>query len=155
MSEDGSLIERLRPLLAECSLGEQLYIGAFLENRSGDRYRQLAGRASDAALAAGLHQCAEREDAIAARLRAGFNDIIRAPADLASLLGRIQEHVVALFGGHGVQEQFQIQARVERGGEGFWKELATSEADPVRKTLLLECAALEAQSAAFLERLRE
>jgi hypothetical protein len=155
MSEDASLIERLRPLLAECSLGEQLYIGAVLENRSGDRYRQLAAGASDAALARGLRECAEREDAIAERLRAGFHDIIRAPADLARLLEQIQGHVVALFGGHGIQQQFQIQARVERGGEGFWKELAASEADPARKALLLECAALEAQSAAFLERLRE
>ena len=155
MSEDASLIERLRPLLAECSLGEQLYIGAVLENRSGDRYRQLAAGASDAALARGLRECAEREDAIAERLRAGFHDIIRAPADIARLLEQIQGHVVALFGGHGIQQQFQIQARVERGGEGFWKELAASEADPARKTLLLECAALEAQSASFLERLRE
>jgi hypothetical protein len=155
MSEQASLVERLRPLVADRSVGEQLWVAAFLESRAGERYREWATAASDAALAAGLRECARREEAIAERVRTGFDGTIREPADLPRLLARIQAEVTALFGGHGIEEQYQIQARAERGGEQFWKELAASEADPSAKALLLECAALEAESAAFLEALHE
>jgi hypothetical protein len=149
-----SLVDRLRPLLGPRPLGEQLYVAALLESRAADRYREWAAATSDPARAAGFRACAEREDGIAARIRAGFDRVLRAPADLAVLLEAVQLEVEALFGGRTLEEQYAVQARAERGGEGFWRELAASETDAAGRAVLLDCAALEAASATYLEKLR-
>jgi rubrerythrin len=147
------LIDRLAPLIAEHTLGEQLYVAALLENRSAERYREWAGQVSDAETARGLRACADREDDIAKRIRAHFAAIIGPPRDFERLAPKIQAEVVALFGGRTREQQFAVQAEAERGGEQFWTGLAAAEKDESTKRLLLECAGLEAGSAEFLERL--
>jgi rubrerythrin len=153
MSSSATLVERLGPLLAEYSLGEQLYVVALLESRSAERYREWAGQVSDAELARGLRSCAEREDDIAERIRKRFATVLAPPSDFARLAPRIQEEVASLFGGHSREEQFQIQAQAERGGQQFWTDLAAGEKDEATKRLLLECAVLEEGSAKYLESL--
>ena len=153
MSARGSLVERLGPLLAEHSLGEQLYVVALLESRSADRYREWAGQVADAELARGLRACADREDDIAQRIRAKFAAVLAPPHDFDRLAPRIQAEVAELFGGYSREQQFQIQAQAERGGQQFWTDLAAGEKDESTKRLLLECAALEEGSAKFLESL--
>jgi hypothetical protein len=153
MSAAASLVDRLRPLLAERSIGQQLYVIALLESRAADRYRDWAKQVSDAALARGLGECAQREDRIAALVRKQFAEVIEQPADLADLAGAIQREVAALFGGRSLEEQFVVQAQAERGGEQLWRDLERAQRDADAKAVLLECAELEGASASFLERL--
>jgi hypothetical protein len=150
MGEDASLVERVRTIVATRDLGEQLWVAALLERRSGLRYREWAADAVEPR-AAGFLACARREEAIAERARTAFAGTLREPADREPLLARIQAEVAAVFGGRGRAEQYRIQARAERDGERFWTELAAATADPDIRASLLECAALEAESAAFLE----
>ena len=151
MSSSPNFVERLRPLIAGRPRGEQLFIAALLESAAADRYRAWAAATSDEETAAGLETCAEREDVIAGTVRAHFAVELKKPDDFAALLGAIQQEVEALFGGLGFEEQAAIQAAAERGGEQLWSELAEAEPDPATKAVLLECAGLEASSAAFLE----
>ena len=151
MTSSATLVERLRPLLAEHTLGEQLYVVALLESRSADRYREWAEQVSDPVLAGGLRACAKREDDIAARIRSRFASLVTPPHDFERLAPRIQVEVSALFDGRTREQQFVIQAQAERGGQQFWHEMAEQETDEGTKGLLLECAALEAESAEFLD----
>ena len=151
MSSTPTLVDRLRPLLAEYTPGEVLYVAALLESRSGDRYREWAGQVTDSALARALRQCGDREDEIAKRIRAHFATVLKPPADFEQLAQKIQNEVVALFGGKTREEQFRVQAEAERGGEQFWIDLAANEKDPETKRALLDWSALEARSAEVLE----
>jgi hypothetical protein len=153
MNTAASLVERLRPLLADRALGQQLYVVALLESGSAERYRQWAREVADPGIARRLTECAEREDAIAGLVRGHFAAVIEQPPDLPVLAGKIQREVAALFGGHDRDEQFSIQGQAERGGEQFWQDLAAAERDPGTKAVLVECAELEAGSARFLESL--
>jgi hypothetical protein len=153
MNAHKTLVERLTPLLTHRPLGEQLFVIALLESRSGDRYREWAAQVSLPEIARGLANCAQREDEIAARIRSRFAGILAQPADFAELARAIETEVVALFAGHSREEQFQIQAEAERGGERLWLDLAEAESDAANKALLRECAELEAGSARFLESL--
>src|SRR6185369_6037996 len=130
--------------------GEQLFLAALLESAAGARYREWAAQAGDADLSHGLSLCAEREDTIAATVREKFAEELKQPADLRELLGAIQKVVAELFGGRSFEEQLQIQAAAERSGEQLWNELAGDEHDIARKAALLDCAALEAASAAYI-----
>jgi len=147
------LVERLTPLVGDRPLGERLFIIALLERGSADRYRKWASRTQDGARAQGLHECARREDEIAALVHERFAAVIAEPADLKMLLGVIQKEVGELFGGRTDEEQYRIQAIAERGGEGLWKGLAGGERDRATRDVLLRCADLEAKSAEYLESL--
>ena len=153
MSSSATLVDRLRPLLVEHTLGEQLYVVALLESRSAERYREWAGQVSDSALARSLRQCADREDEIAKRIRERFAAVLRPPGDFERLAQKIQAEVADLFGGRTREQQFRIQGEAERGGEQFWVDLAAVEKDQNTRHALLEYAALEAGSAEFLESL--
>ena len=153
MTANTSFVDRLRPLLADRSVGEQLYVIALLESRSAERYREWAEQVAGEDLVHGLRRCAEREDIIAAQIRTRFKETLEQPTDFEQLLRRIQAEVVAIFGGRSREEQFEIQAQAERGGERLWNDLAAAESDAGTKAMLLECAALEAGSAEFLESL--
>jgi hypothetical protein len=151
MDKPQSFVDRVRPLIANRPRGEQLFVAALLENGAAQRYREWASGTSDPGFADGLLACADREDTVARSVRDGFGPELRQPDDLRDLLGAIQKEVVALFGGLSMEEQFDVQASAERGGEQLWRELAEAEDDPARKAVLVECAHLEAASAEFLE----
>ena len=151
MNTSASFVERVRPLIAGRPRGEQLFLAALLESAAAARYREWAGAVESEDLAAGLQLCAEREDAIAETVRDQFAAELSQPEDLKAVLAAIQGEVEALFGGRSLDEQMDIQAAAERGGEQLWTELAAAETDAVTKSVLLECAALESASAGFLE----
>ncbi len=151
MSKPQSFVDRVRPLIAHRPRGEQLFLAALLENGAAERYREWAGGTSDAAFADGLRACAEREDTVARTVRKHFATELVQPKDFGELMAAVQKEVAALFGGLGLQEQFDEQARAERGGEQLWLELAAAENDPARKAVFTDCARLEAASAEFLE----
>jgi hypothetical protein len=146
-----SIVDQIRPLVADCTLGEQLFVAALLESGSADRYRAWSAEALDEELAQGLGACAAREDEIARLIRTHFADIVRPPADFDTLARRIQTEVGDVFGGHMRDSQYRIQAQAERGGEQLWKDLAADEANQESKEVLLRCASLEAASAEYLE----
>jgi hypothetical protein len=150
-----SFVERVRPLLIDRKLGEQLYMVAILESRSGERYRQWAADAVDAEVARGLEECAAREDAIAKLVRERFAAVLEEPEDLPALGGAIAKEVAAVFDGRTRKEQYRIQAEAERGGEQLWTDLAAAESDAATKAVLTRCAELEVASARFLEALAD
>jgi hypothetical protein len=154
MSTSGSFVDRVRPLVADLPLGERLFVVALLESQSAERYRQWAAGAADPDLARGFAECGEREDRIADAIRAKFAAIVKQPDAFGALAQKLQAEVVAVFGGRTSEEQFQIQAGAERGGEQLWADLAANEQDAGAKQVFLECASLEAASAAFLESLK-
>jgi hypothetical protein len=153
MDKPQSFVDRLRPLIGHRPRGEQLFLAALLENGAAERYREWAAKASDAGVAAGLRACAEREDTVARTVRKHFAAEIVQPADFGELMAAVQKEVVQLFGRLGMKEQFDVQARAERGGEQLWLELAAAENDTALGAVFMECARLEAASAEYLERL--
>jgi len=154
MSKPQSFVERIRPLIGHRPRGEQLFLAALLENGAAERYREWATSASDPAHADGLRACADREDTVARNVRKNFGSELRQPEDFAELIAAVQREVAALFGGLGMEEQFDEQAKAERGGEQLWLELASAESDAALKAVFVECARLEAASADYLEKLR-
>jgi rubrerythrin len=146
-----SFVDRIRPLIAHRPRGEQLFLAALLENGAAERYREWASQTADSSLADGLMACADREDTVARSVRDSFGSELQQPEDFRELLGAVQKEVVALFGGLSLEEQFDVQASAERGGEKLWSELAEAESDPALKAVFVECAHLEAASAEFLE----
>ena len=125
---------------------------ALAERLAAERYRGWAKDASGAARA-GLLACAEREDEIADRIAALYPDATAVQAKLRADHPELDEMGDAIFAGRPLAQQFAIQAAGERAGAGAWR-LFTAQApnDPARRTLLA-CAALEEQSAVYLESL--
>jgi rubrerythrin len=152
MTPSPSFVDRIRPLIAHRPRGEQLFLAALLENGAAERYREWAGKAADPDFAEGLRECAEREDTVAGNVRKHFGTELRQPADLSELIAAVQKEVVVLFGGLSMEEQFDVQAKAERGGQQLWVELAAAESDSSLKEVFEECAKLEAASAEFLEK---
>jgi hypothetical protein len=152
-TRDVPIVEVLRALLEPLPRGEQLYMIALLEAGSGARYRLWADEADDENAARGLRSCAGREEEIARRVRGALRDELVAPADLDRLVERIQEVSHSVFAGRSARERFAVQAAAERGGASVWRELAAAETDGRRARLYEELAALEEESAAFLETL--
>jgi rubrerythrin len=153
VSSPTSFVDRIRPLFAHRPRGEQLFLAALLENGAAQRYREWAASVADASIAEGLRCCAEREDTVARTIRNSLASELRQPADFGDLIAAVQREVVALFGGLDMQQQFEAQARAERGGQQLWLELATAESDAKLAAVFEECARLEAASAEFLEQL--
>jgi hypothetical protein len=108
---------------------------------------------TDPARRHGFLGCADREDAIARRVEALYpeatsiqQDILARNPDLANLTG-------SLFSAYSLDLQFTLQARGERFGAATWRAFAEDEPNPAARTVFLECALLEEESAAFLESL--
>ena len=148
-----TIVDLLRPVLAPLPRGEQLYVIGLLEAGSGRRYRAWADEAQDEETARGLRSCAAREEEIVRLLRATLRDELTAPAELDRLVARIQELSHAVFADRSVRERFALQAAAERGGASVWRELGAAEVDAGRARFFEELAALEEESAAFLETL--
>jgi hypothetical protein len=152
-TSEAGIVDLLRALLEPLPRGEQLFVIALLEAGSGQRYRAWADEADDEETARGLRSCAAREEEIARRLRATLRDELTAPADLDRLVGRIQDVSRSVFADRSARERFALQAVAERGGASVWRELGTAEVDAARAGFFGELAALEEESAAFLETL--
>jgi len=141
----GGLLERVdarhRPLFI-----------ALAERLAAERYRRWARDASGPARS-GLLACAEREDAIADRIGALYADAASVQEKMRADNPGLEEVNDALFAGRPLAEQFAIQAAGERAGAAVWRAFAEHAADDPARRTLLECAALEEESAIYLESL--
>jgi hypothetical protein len=132
--------ERQRPLFI-----------ALAERLAAERYRSWAKDANGRERA-GLLACAEREDAIAARVEGLYPDAAAVQAALRADNPELEEVNASIFAGRPLAQQFAIQAAGERAGASVWRAFAERAGDEARRTFL-ECAGLEEQSATYLESL--
>jgi hypothetical protein len=122
---------------------------AALERRAADRYDAWAASAVSAAEAEGLRACAAREREIAAKADLAYPASADEERRHAELVAEAAVVYLAAFEHRSRAESFELQAALERAGAAAWRGFA--DADVVQRPLLLECAALEEASAAFLD----
>ena len=150
-AEAAHIAQRLGPLVL--SLAEPLRprLLATLERRAADRYDTWAAAAETAAERDGLQACAARERRIAELVEARYAETDDEATRHAPLVGEAAAIYLAAFEGRSRAESFAIQAALERAGAAAWRGLADS--DAASRIVLLECAALEEASAAYLDQL--
>ena len=123
---------------------------ARLERTAAERYRAWADQLP--AHAAGLLECATREDGIAARIDAIYP--ATAPDEVAAMDAAIvpaRDTYYEVFSGLTPSEQMTIQANAERQGAAAWRGMLDGETDPDRRAVLTQCALLEEASADYLD----
>ncbi len=153
MSELPDIASIIGPVLQRLAPEEQPLLVALAERLAADRYREWARRATDPSDAAGLRACAGREEEIAARVEALFADPAAVQRDILGRNPDLEEINRALFAGRPLEQQLTIQARGERLGAATWRAFARQTTDPRARETFAGCAALEEESAAFLESL--
>jgi hypothetical protein len=147
-----SVTARLRPIVEALPEPARLPFIAALERGAASRYRGWAAEVAEPEVAAGLRACAEREEEIARRVEALAGRSAAELSGLEAAWSGVREVAVAAFGGRPLAAQLAIQAAAERGGAEIWRELAAQPgAAPEARAVLLACAALEEESAAFVE----
>ena len=141
----------LGPLLAGVQPRERPLLLAIAERMAAERYRRWASQVETADVRTGLLTCADREDAIAARVEAVYPDASAVQQRLRAAhpdLGAINADI---FADRPLAEQFAIQAAGERLGAATWRAVAAATANEAARAAFLACAPLEEASAAFLE----
>ncbi len=122
---------------------------AWLERAAAARYREWAAR--DETHREGLLACAKREDEIANRaeklmpVRPEHEVIARAALERARAL------YAAAFEGHDLRDCMILQAHAERQGALAWHAFAAVARDEATKHALLALAAIEIESADFVD----
>lgn len=122
---------------------------ALLERGAADRYRYWAEQLPEHA--AGLAECARREDEIADRIEAAFTldeslrEVLHAP--LPEAVARYRD----TFAPYSIWDQLRIQADAERQGARAWRNIASRHPDPRVIDVLHSCSALEEESADHLD----
>ncbi|MBW2230212.1 MAG: hypothetical protein JRG92_05750 [Deltaproteobacteria bacterium] len=133
------------------SVPEESRVGfiARLERSAADRYREWAEESEE--LAAGLIECADREDEIADRaeklspVRAEHEEIVgRALAEARRLYA-------GAFVGHSLRDRITLQAHAERQGSLAWLGFASQTTDESAKQEFLALAGLEVASADHID----
>lgn len=125
---------------------------ARLERTAADRYRMWAEAVPEHA--AGLLECAAREDDIADRVEHLYP--ATAAEDIAAMDTAIlpaKDTYYAVFANLSPIEQMTIQANAERQGAAAWRGMIVNEPDPGVKAALEECAQIEEASADYLDNL--
>ena len=156
MPETGCLPDlgaQVRPLVQALPPGIQPRLIAELERAAADRYRAWAAAYPDAAEAAGLRECAMREEEVARRVEVLFPSQPDEQRYFSDALPKIAEAYRVALAHRPVAEQYAIQAAAERRGAAFWRALVSSLVDARVRETLLACAELEERSADFLEAL--
>lgn len=143
------LAEVLGRVLQRVPLEQQPLLVALAERLAAERYRGWAEE--DRAHAAGLLECAAREEEIARRVEALHPDHESTTRDLVARNPDLLEINRSLFAGRPLADQLALQARGERLGAATWRAFARALSDPARRDAFLACALLEEKSAAFLE----
>jgi len=141
--------EALAPVVARTAPEHLPLLVALAERLAAVRYREWA--AADAAHAATLRACAEREEDIAIRVERLYPDAAAIEREIRNATPDLDTINRTLFAGRPLADQFRIQARGERLGAATWRAFAKRESDPGRREVLLACAGLEEESAAVLE----
>jgi hypothetical protein len=126
---------------------------ALAERLAAERYRGWAREVADAGQTSGLLACAEREEEIARRIEGLYPDGAAAQRDMLERNPDLLDVNRSLFAGRPLGQQLLLQARGERLGAATWRAFARAAEDSGARSTFLACAALEEESAAFLESL--
>ena len=145
-----SVADLLGPVLNGLHPPLRLRFLALLERRAAERYRGWAAAVSDPELADGLGACAEREDEIARLVEGLVPAADDEQATFAALMPGVERATAKLFAGP-LAAQFAAQAAGERASAATWRAAAERRDAPAVRDVLLRCATLEEESAAFLE----
>jgi hypothetical protein len=148
-----NVAELLAGLLARVPAPKRPLLVAYAERLAAERYRGWAKEIGSAAGEAGLRACAEREEEIARSVESLHPDAAATQRALLSDHPDLLDVNRTLFAGRPLSEQFGIQAQGERAGAALWRRLAETPESPRAKEIYLRCAALEEESAVFLEAL--
>lgn len=152
MSSTPDFAESLRVHVESVPAATRPRLLATLERGAAQRYRAWASAAEPRA-AAGLLDCATREEEIATRVEGCFPSDAEQERRIAAVLPEIARLYGAALAGIPVEQQYAIQAAAERRGAALWRALAASLDEPKTRETLLACAVLEERSAEFLEAL--
>jgi uncharacterized protein YndB with AHSA1/START domain len=144
---------RVRPLIQALPAAMQPRFLAQLERAAADRYDAWAAACPDAARAEGLRACARREREVAQRAEAVFASQPDEQRHFRAALPGVAQEFDAAMANRPLDEQYAIQAAAERRGAAFWRAWAASLPDARAREALASCAALEEQSAEFLDTL--
>lgn len=125
---------------------------ARLERSAAQRYRDWAVSLPEHA--AGLLQCASREDEIAVAVD-GLYPATRADQVTAieAAIGPAVEAYYRVFSDLGTMEQLAVQANAERQGAAAWRAMLDDEPDGAARAVLERCARTEEASADYLDAL--
>ena len=143
------LAEVLGRVLQRVPREQQPLLVALAERLAAERYRGWARE--DPEHAAGLLECAAREEEIARRVEALHPTHESTTRELMARNPDLLEINRSLFVALSLAEQLALQARGERLGAATWRAFARADSDPERRDAFLACALLEEESAAFLE----
>jgi hypothetical protein len=145
-----NVAEVLAAVLARVPRERQPLLIAYAERLAADRYRGWAAQAENQRRRPGLLACAEREEAIATRIESLHPGAAAIQQAILAANPDLEQVNRTLFEGRPLAQQFAIQAQGERLGAATWRAFA-AQADESARSTLFECAALEEESAVFLE----
>jgi hypothetical protein len=145
-----SVADVLGPILLGLAPPLRLRFLALLERRAAERYAGWASTVEDAHHVDGFLACARRETEIATLVEALVPAAEDEAATFAALMPRVDALTRDLFAGP-VREQLAVQAAGERAGAATWRAAAERRDAPALRDALLRCAALEEESATFLD----
>ncbi len=150
MSDLPDLGEILTGLLADVPRDQQPLLIAAAERMAAQRYRGWAADPAYEAHRDGLLGCALREEEIASRIEALYEDLPAAQQGVTDSIPTLQETARDLFEPRPLREQLLLQASGERLGAATWRAFAVN-ADAASAAVFAECAVLEEESAAVLD----
>ena len=146
----------LAPVLAATDLSEHPALIAMLERWAAARYREWADAVGDIQTVNALTLCAEREEEIAARVEALYDDAAKIQARLEASNPLLKGALGGALTWRPIDEQWAAQAQAERLGAATWRSFARRAArdgDPASAEVFEACALMEEASAEVLENL--
>lgn len=146
-----SVGEIIGPIFEKVEPEQQPLLIALAERIAARRYRAWADAVGDVAKRDRLVACAQREEVIATRVEALFEDASELQSGLLARHGGLEAAYCELFEGRPLVDQFTMQAQGERLGATTWRALAERSDDDVTRNTYLDCAKLEEESAVVLE----
>jgi len=138
----GQILQRVAP-------ERQPLLIAIAERLAAERYRGWADQMPDVRRKAELCACAAREEQIAGRVEALYQNAAAIQRDILAANPDFEQINRSLFAGRPLEQQFTLQAQGERLGAATWRAFAQRE--PAACETFLACAEMEEQSADVLE----
>lgn len=146
-----NIAEALAQILQRVSLDQQPLLIALAERMAADRYRGWAAAVPEPDRKSALLACAAREEEIARRVEALHPEAASIQREILARNPDLAEINRSLFAPYSLNEQFRLQARGERLGAATWRSFARHQSNTAARDVFLGCAALEEESASFLE----
>jgi hypothetical protein len=145
------LAQVLSPVLQSIPAAHQPLLIALAERQAAQRYRTWASSVDSAEHRTELLACADREDEIARRVESLYPEAEAIQKELLANNPTFAASGRSLFAPYSIEEQLKLQAQGERLGAATWRAFAKRAPDANASKTFLDCAALEEQSAEFLE----